>query len=328
MSAPGKPRRQPVEGMRPLWSADRYTVWLERLGPIKSAARLIYRGIQTLGQRKLLARNAGLRDRHRGDRCLVLGTGVSLGSHDVSAFADEWTFGCNDIYRHPDLRRLKLKCYVFADPYYGLLLGRQHVRDVFNYVTRAGEAFRALDSIFFLNTSLARPLARRGLLRDKEAYYVMGGVRFDAATRSAVDLTHRTPFAAGSLFTMIGAALYMGFKEIYLLGCGFTYSPMQQFHFNARPAFERSADGREAIHAFARDRECEVMRVEEVGERLVPEFVQTRPIDPRHIEVREVARRVGARIFNVTPEGFESPVYERLSSAELYARLAPDPRRT
>ena len=47
-------------------------------------------------------------------------------------------------------------------------------------------------------------------------------------------------FGGGAFNFMIASAIYMGFNKIYLIGCGYTYSPRQEFHFYSRPSYLKS----------------------------------------------------------------------------------------
>lgn len=49
-------------------------------------------------RRDSIARLAALRDRHRGERCFILGNGPSLKRTDLSKLRNETTFGLNRIY--------------------------------------------------------------------------------------------------------------------------------------------------------------------------------------------------------------------------------------
>jgi hypothetical protein len=63
---------------------------------VDAKARLLYR-ITADGRRSTRELQA-LRDRHRGQRCVIIGNGPSIRQMDLSALRDEVTFGLNRIY--------------------------------------------------------------------------------------------------------------------------------------------------------------------------------------------------------------------------------------
>ena len=76
--------------------------------PILSAGKEVYDGLKRVpnlpaaylnpARRDSIARLAALRDRHRGERCFILGNGPSLKRTDLSKLRNETTFGLNRIY--------------------------------------------------------------------------------------------------------------------------------------------------------------------------------------------------------------------------------------
>ena len=52
-------------------------------------------------ERALLARNSVFRNRHKGQRCFVIGNGPSLKTQDLSLLAREITFVMSGFWKHP-----------------------------------------------------------------------------------------------------------------------------------------------------------------------------------------------------------------------------------
>jgi hypothetical protein len=84
---PHVPRRAWMALTRPYWW------WYNR-------ARHQFSGVMDPRLRRSSARLATLRDRHRGQRCFILGNGPSLLRTDLGRLRRETTFGMNRIYLH------------------------------------------------------------------------------------------------------------------------------------------------------------------------------------------------------------------------------------
>jgi hypothetical protein len=139
---------------------------------------------------------------------------------------------------------------------------------------------------------------------------------------------------------MILILIYMGFKEIYLAGAGYTYDPVYELHFYDNLVVPRSL-GREKA-------ECEAKRAvadrnQNTGSKLEyygvwpkDDFyrvvcVTRRESDPnkdRHRLMKRYAAERGVRIYNIVPDGFGSPVYEKRTWAEVVKDVLPNPGRT
>ena len=103
------------------------------------------------------------------------------------------------------------------------------------------------------------------------------------------DLDKPNDFMIGSHYFMIASAIYMGFKEIYLLGVGYTYQPIQRCHFY--------------------DSSSEIENAKKIENALV---------DSRNIDIINVAENRGVKIYNVVPDGYESPMYNKINLSDLY----------
>lgn len=76
----------------PLWNFARDTVIQTRHLPDLPAAYL------HPWRRQSMAALAALKDKHKGERCFIIGNGPSLRKTDVSKLKNEYTFGMNRIY--------------------------------------------------------------------------------------------------------------------------------------------------------------------------------------------------------------------------------------
>ena len=160
------------------------------------------------------ARNRDLKNRHANEsRVFVVGTGPSLRSHDIKVLREERTIVANSFYMHPDNSHV--------NPDYCCIGDHRFMRDLPNNVEWFKELEEALpDTTFFVHSDGRRLFRKYGLLKDHEVYFRNRGGAATVASRVDLDLTR--PFTVG-LSTVsamsIQLAIYLGFKEIYLVGC-------------------------------------------------------------------------------------------------------------
>ena len=145
--------------------------------------------------------------------------------------------------------------------------------------------FKTLESYYgdikskiFLHASCKKYIDDNELLKKQEVFYVKPSHASSSSSVLLHDLTKRNAFMDGSVFFMIASSIFMGFKELYLCGCGYTYQPLQSGHY-----YE---DWTQLDHE---------------------------PVDNKHHIMKKFADEYGVKIYNVVPDGFESPVYEKVS---------------
>lgn len=301
------------------WVANRITKTINRFKKFKSYARPVYHALQDIQLRGLLAPNATLHNIHSGKRCIVFGTGSSLIDMDLSVFANEYTFSCNEIFQHRDFSKLNLDFYTVVEPFYGRMYGAKYLEDIYKLYAEINNAFRDKNPIMFFDATLHQYFREQHFLEGKRLHYVLPKEPVAAARVLAGDFTKRITFADGAIFTMIAASIYMGFSEIYLVGCGYTCKPVHQFHFYDHPHFSASLteqQRKEWVDVFLQNNpQSEIYRQREVEGEVRLTVVSRRPDDfyRQHRVVKKYAESQGVRIINAIPEGFESPVYDSVS---------------
>jgi hypothetical protein len=239
---------------------------------LKKAIRLIYNTWDDLMGAHVLERNRNLFNLYQNKRCFLFGAGPSLNEIQFNLLAAEHIFACSFVYRHKMFAQTKPSFYVELEPPWSLFATGLNAKAYFSDIDH-GCVDRK--TIFFIRSDWKRFLEKRGIFSGRAVYYVKSNTAMTKAITLCHNLTRRITFMDGSIYFMIAAAIYMGFKELYLCGCGYTYQPLQSGHF---------FDGWSL---------CE-----------------DRPVDERHRIMRDYADALGVKIYNIVPEGFESPTYE------------------
>lgn len=155
------------------------------------------------------------KDKHKGERCFLIGNGPSLTTSDLELLKDETTFACNMICKIYDQTTWRPDYHCMID---GIIAKYQ-----------CEEFMEKLSGVLFTNKSTYRILAQKPDDDDqcvqvtnvgKSPYYVKGDM-----------LTYYVPSGATVMGFMLELAMFMGFKEIYLIGVDCTASNAPQGHF-------------------------------------------------------------------------------------------------
>lgn len=156
------------------------------------------------------------KDIHKGKRCFVICTGPSLTVEDVDKLRDEYTFGMNSIVKLFDKTEWRPTYYIISDALaYDTLRGNQFFKSLKNK---------------FVSSDIAKAEKIDG---SDIAYYVDGYDCFKHGHATKFSNNAYVKVFSGYTVTYeaLQLAAYMGFKEIYLLGCDSDYSG-QKKHFD------------------------------------------------------------------------------------------------
>jgi len=146
-----------------------------------------------------------LKNTHLGERCFIIATGPSINKVDLSLLDNEVTFGINTIFKKNDI---KWNYYVVSD---------RIIWDVLE------EDLRHLDTTLFLAYVSARHYLKS---KKQDNIYVTKG-------KKTLKPTHGFPSSISEnvyvdshtvVYIAIQIAYYLGFREVYLLGCDCDYS--------------------------------------------------------------------------------------------------------
>ncbi len=168
------------------------------------------------GTNSLIKRIRSFKDKHKNQRCFVIGTGPSLTIHDLEMLSHDVSFASNSIYALYPKTFWRPNYYCTID---GLMAKMLHEnREKLNYIINNCDAMftgverykyyidvvKSCENIYFFNTIYEDNIkSHMGFSDDAEMYLYGGG-----------SVTYR----------LIQLAVYMGFTEIYLLGVDFSFS--------------------------------------------------------------------------------------------------------
>lgn len=178
---------------------------------------------------------ASYKNKHVGERCFVIGNGPSLTLSDLNMLKEEYSFACNDIFLCYDKTEWSPTYYMVSDSI--AIKQRFNNADAINRVAEKSQAFFTtiknhnifkfkdnddIKNLVFFNTGF-KIECEEGLqfLYDHHNDYILRTSLFSAFS----DNCEKLIYGCGTVtYRMLQLAIYMGFKEIYLLGVDNSYA--------------------------------------------------------------------------------------------------------
>lgn len=171
--------------------------------------------IYSLRDRKMLSGNLELKNKYAGRRCFAVGAGPSIANIDLSKLKHEYTFVVNEFEKNPQHKALSPKFHLIMES---------------NYFTEEGpefwlNSFKEKDQNIPPETIVitkieAKPFVEKyNLFKRHTVYYIGTQGIFTDKFPFNIDFNRYVPNPKNSILMCIIAAAWMGFDEIYLLGC-------------------------------------------------------------------------------------------------------------
>lgn len=247
------------------------------------AIQWIASDIETFIRKKGLIYNSkyrqikSLKNIHKGKRCFIVATGPSLTFEDLELIKDEYTFGMNSGVLAFDRTSWRPSYYGIQDEY----VYRKIEKDIFN--ASGNDLSEIYVSSNICNTFKIPDKYKVFPLHylDHKMPHRKGFGRFEFSNDC-----YSTIYDSYSIvFSLLQLACYMGFSEIYLLGCDCNYQQPKS-HF---------------IEYGHSDPHAEIM-----GDKIIC----------GHFEFKKFADKRGIKVFNCT-RGGSLEIYERISLEDV-----------
>lgn len=168
----------------------------------------------------LLNNNRKFKNIHKGKRCFILGNGPSLSNVDFQSLSEEYVFTVNSSIRMPGYELLKSNYHIWAD------LAFFNLRKDINMNPKG-----ILSDLEILRkggnkTECFVPIVAKGFFKKYRTHLKMNyfsyKLKFDENFDKEINFTQHIPEFKNVVQYAIILAVYMGFQEIYLLGCDST----------------------------------------------------------------------------------------------------------
>lgn len=168
-----------------------------------------------------LKANVELKNKYHGKRCFIFGNGPSLKKLDFSKFENEYTFTVNQLPKNPNFDKLKTTFHMYAD------------ENFFNLDFSKPEDIEIIETMKKINTKDNKPICfykntayemikQSGLDEILDIRYYAQGCWELWDPKCYFSFDDLVPGFGTVVHYCICLAVYMGFSEIYLLGCDCT----------------------------------------------------------------------------------------------------------
>lgn len=169
----------------------------------------------------IINENICLKNAHKGKRCFVLGNGPSLKDVDFSLLQNEYVFTVNQIARMKGFEKLKTNFHFWADASF-FRIDKSKPEDL--ELLEKMKAVKTEDN----NPACFFPIGQRKFVKEHnldeilDVHYYKWRRYYRSLTMDDLNFdTLVSPFHT-VVHWAVGMAMYMGFSEIYLLGCDCT----------------------------------------------------------------------------------------------------------
>jgi hypothetical protein len=162
---------------------------------------------------EILGKNEVLKNIHQGKRCFIVGTGSSIKKQNLKLLKNEFCIGLNEFFLHDDYSEIKPQYTVFSGFGIHNVPTEKHLSWYQNYeqtITGISQPLINICDYSFIQ--------KNSLLKKSDVKFMHFQNGFEKLEQNGIDAT-QTLYASSSVSVMaLQLALYMGFKEIFLVG--------------------------------------------------------------------------------------------------------------
>ena len=210
-------------------------------------------------------------------RCFILATGPSIKTQDLSGLKDEFCISVSNFFVHPLFRDLQPRYHIFAGAHPPITK-----EQIVNWWKDANVHIKGTETNILLHANDKKVRDEFSLFDDQQVWYYLEGGKFP------VNFAKQIPPFQTVVHIALYLALYLGIKEIYLLGVDHSWL----LHYGESMHFYQ-----EEQHALHRANYREWSEVKDIGD----EFETHTVLWKIYRNIRAEAKKKGASIFNATP---------------------------
>jgi hypothetical protein len=234
---------------------------------------------------RLAASNTALKGRHQGQRAFILCNGPSTLQQDLQPLAGEVVFSVSSGYLHPDYDSIKPRYHCIPQITYGQVTEQEAVAWFGEMHERTGNAE------IFLSATEENFVRKHGLFPGRTIHYLFLHEDFDhLASRNVPDLSTTIPGVQSVPIMGLMLGLYMGFKDLYLLGTEHSEFVTRRYVYSFEPTVLKGKD-------------LSTTPAGEVTTSRYDDFQSLSRLWRQYRTLREIAEANHARIWNATAGG-------------------------
>ncbi len=161
---------------------------------------------------KSIKKNSRLKNIYLNQRCFIIGNGPSIKKQNLLNLKKEYTFAVNQFFLHKDYDEIHPDFYALIDPRF--IKNNQFTKDFFSNLREKIHK----DTLLFCPIETSH-LKNIPYLNKIKKYYLLMNHEFNEELKFNLDIDKPIPYLINVILACLITAIYMGFTEIYLLGC-------------------------------------------------------------------------------------------------------------
>lgn len=160
----------------------------------------------------LRSRNKVFKNKHKGQRIFILGSGHSITTQDLTLLEHEIVMTQNHFHAHKDIAKISPEYHVVVPKFHPA----EYDNDWIEWLHSMEERLPG-KTIYFMGSNTKYLVDRKSAIGDR-TYYMDHGLDPVLMDKARIDITQRIMTVQTVITQCITIALYMGFDKIYLLG--------------------------------------------------------------------------------------------------------------
>jgi hypothetical protein len=315
-----------------------YTDLKKKLGDIIRPVYYCVKDTIDYKSNQIIKKNAELNNKYLGEKCFLLMSGESINIIDISKLKGQFTFSVNWAFIKKDIMDLPLTFYLgtmfherfFLKPEIGKIYwpegwtpAKAHKIIKEKLIEDGTRIFFKADDFRFILRKYKYDVNKTNI------HFIKTKGEFTSTEIPEICLNKRFSIfedGGGSQYTALIMLINMGFKEIYLCGSGYTYSPFYYLHFYDNFTFPVTLGKDKAVIEAQKAIEDRNKRIDSRLEYYgllkkgdlfrgiyIKRVNEDSPHWKKHRLINKYAKSQGVKIINIIPDGFQSPIYEKVT---------------
>jgi Protein of unknown function DUF115. len=169
----------------------------------------------------MISKNLKFKDIHKGQRCFIIGNGPSIKDVDFTKLSNEITFTVNQLPRLKKFPQLMTNYHIWCDERF-FNLDKEDENDMELLEVMKKVKTDNNSPVVFYKTSACAMIKEFKLDHVLNIEYFMDGPMVNELSDVDYPMDRMFPVFSTCIHYAIVIAVYMGFSEIYLLGCDCT----------------------------------------------------------------------------------------------------------
>lgn len=166
--------------------------------------------------------NKKFKNSNKNNRCFIVGNGPSLKKLDLSRLKDEVVFTVNEIISDQRIyEQLKSDFHIIIDPNY-YHLNENSIEDKATIELFRKINYKDKKPVCIIGSEGKVAFKRYGLDKELDLHYIYQHKYITENFRSRISMAKNLPASQNVIQAAIYSAIYMGFKDIYLIGVDMT----------------------------------------------------------------------------------------------------------